>query len=78
MKHVCIKVPTLKNSLRIHLLHQHIETEDERVPVVAFNDQQKLFETKSAVRWAPTMSYEDFLQRNANEHVQVLAFSFHR
>jgi hypothetical protein len=65
-------------SLLVHLLRQHIEPEDERVPVVEFNDQDKLFETKSAERWASKISYEDFLKRKANEREQELASSFHR
>jgi hypothetical protein len=59
-------------SLLIHLLREHIEPEDERVPVVESDDQDKLFETKSAERWAPKTLYEDFLQRKANERQEEL------
>jgi hypothetical protein len=59
-------------SLLIHLLREHVEPEDERVPVVESDDQDKLFETKSAERWAPKTLYEDFLQRKANERQEEL------
>jgi hypothetical protein len=59
-------------SLLIHLLREHIQPEDEGVPVVELDDQEKLFETKSAERWAPKTLYEDFLQRKADENQEEL------
>jgi hypothetical protein len=59
-------------SLHIQLLMQHIEPEDNRIPVVECEDHDKLFETNIGERYVPRTAYEDFLQRRANARAREL------